>query len=193
MLRLIRSLSRAVSLVLAVLAGLTMAAIFGIIFVNSLQRYLFGTSFQWGEKLPIYLTIYGVMFGTALGYLQDRHVRFTVITDLIPARVRHVLYLIVDLVMVAAGVMLAWSGWLFAESRGRVDASSIREAARGLATTTGIDGLAIFGKLYPYQLALAIGGALVAVAALVKFAERLLEPVGAEPQAGAEISEGMGF
>ena len=191
--RLIRSVSRALSAALGFLAGLTMAAIFAIIFVNSLQRYLFGTSIQWGEKLPIYLTIYGVMFGTALAYLQDRHVRFTVITDLIGARARHFLFLAVDLVMVAAGVLLAWSGWLFAASRGRVDASSIREAARGLASATGIDGLAIFGKLYPYQLALAIGGVLVALAALVKFLDRLSSEADDEPLSGEEISEGMGF
>lgn len=64
-------------------AGLSMAPGFGIIVVNVLRRYTVGSAIEWGEELPIYLTIYGVKFGIGLAYLQDRHIRFTILTDLL--------------------------------------------------------------------------------------------------------------
>ena len=69
------AVSRIYQRLLASGAGLMMALVFAIIFVNSLRRYTTGKSLSWGEELPIYLAIYGVMFGIGLAYLQDRHIR----------------------------------------------------------------------------------------------------------------------
>ena len=82
------AISRISQRILAFGAGLSMALVFGIIFVNSLRRYTTGQSLQWGEELPIYLSIYGVMFGVGLAYLQDTHIRFTVLTDFLSHRAR---------------------------------------------------------------------------------------------------------
>lgn len=187
--QLLKTVSRGFTAILAVCSGLSMTLVFVIILTNSLMRYTIGTSLQWGEKLPIYLTVYGVMFGTALAYLLDRHVRFTLVVDAVGAKARHVFLLAVDVVMILSGSLLAWSGWEFAERGGRLSASSLRSLSRTLAETTGIDGLEIFGKLYPYQFAMAVGGVLVAVAALLKLAERLTEDPNAEPVTTAEMSE----
>lgn len=154
-------------------AGLSMALVFAIIFVNSLRRYTVGQSVSWGEELPIYLTIYGVMFGLALAYLQDRHIRFTVLTDFLPVPVREKLFAVVDLASLVTGAALAFSGHAFASRRGNLDASGLKSAGSWLADTTGIDALVWVAKVGTWQYAIAIGGALLAVAALLKFLERM--------------------
>ena len=154
-------------------AGLSMALVFAIIFVNSLRRYTVGQSVSWGEELPIYLTIYGVMFGLALAYLQDRHIRFTVLTDFLSVSVREKLFAAVDLVSFATGVALAFSGHAFAVRRGNLDASGLKSAGNWLAETTGIESLVWVAKVGTWQYAIAIGGALLAVAAALKFFERI--------------------
>ena len=156
-------------------AGLSLALVFAIIFVNSLRRYTLGKSFEWGEELPIYLTIYGVMFGIALAYLDDRHIRFAILTDALPEKLRRRLFAAVDLVTVAVGLLLAWSGWLFALRRGGVEASGLIGTLRALAESSGADWLIAFGQMGTWQGALAFGGGAPALAAALRFAARLGE------------------
>ncbi|MBN9673513.1 TRAP transporter small permease [Roseibium aggregatum] len=154
-------------------AGLSMALVFAIIFVNSLRRYTVGQSVAWGEELPIYLTIYGVMFGMAFAYMQDRHIRFTVVTDFLSPMVQKKLFAAVDLVSTASGIALAFSGYAFATRRGHIDASGLKSAGRWLVETTGIEGLVWISRIGTWQFAIAVGGALLAVAATLKFIERM--------------------
>lgn len=167
------SLNRRVERILASLAGLSMALVFSIIFINALRRYTLGKSLPWGEELPIYLTIYGVMFGLALAYMQDRHIRFTLVTDMLSEGARERLYLLVDLVTALSGLGLMIAGHAFATKRGNLDSSGLKSAAGWLRDTTGVEALVWVGKTGTWQYALAIGGALLFLAALLKFAERL--------------------
>lgn len=154
-------------------AGTSMALVFAIIFVNSLRRYTVGESVSWGEELPIYLTIYGVMFGLALAYLQDRHIRFTILTDFLSETSRNKLFIAVDLVSCITGVVLAFSGHAFAVRRGHIDASGLKSAGNWLVDTTGIEALIWVSKVGTWQYAIAIGGALLAFAAFLKLIDRI--------------------
>lgn len=154
-------------------AAASLAAVFLVVFVNSVLRYTYGRSFEWGEELPIYLAIYGVMFGAALAYLQDRHVRFTVVTDLLPKRLRLRLFLLVDLLMAGIGALLAHSGYLFLLKRGNVEASGIVSLSGSLAELTGFEFVATLGLMAPYQAAMVFGGGMIALAALLRFLTRI--------------------
>ena len=154
-------------------AGLSMAALFAIIFVNSLRRYTIGKSFEWGEELPIYLGIYGMMFGAAYAYLQDRHIRFTLITDLLPDRIWRVVYVAVDLMVAACGALLAWSGYLFVYSRGGMESPGLSGRIGDLAKASGLDWVEIFALQGFWQAAIIVGGLLLALAGCVKFIERI--------------------
>lgn len=165
-------LNRAYRRFLATGAGLCMALVFAVVFVNSLRRYAAGRSVEWGEELPIYLTIYGVMFGLSLAYMQDRHIRFTILTDFLPHRMRAALFCAVDLLMVGIGGMLVWSGYGFATRRASIDSSGLIGTARGLVEATGIEALIWIGRVGTYQFAIAAGGLLLMLAAALKFAER---------------------
>ena len=172
----IQRLTRLFSRLFATGAGVSMLAIFLIVFVNSARRYSIGKSFEWGEELPVYLAVYGIMFGAAWAYIEDRHVRFTILLDFLPERHTRGLYMAVDAVMVVIGSLLAYSGYLFAARRGGVEASGLVSLARDLAASTGWEGFLILGQLFPYQLAMAVGGVCLVCAAAMK----LLLRVGGE-------------
>ncbi len=169
----VSALHRIASRLFGLGAGLSLALVFAIIFVNSLRRYTIGRSFEWGEELPIYLTVYGIMFGIGLAYLDDRHIRFTILTNVLPDRVRARLLAAVDLVTLAIGASLAWSGYLFATRRGAVEASGLIGTAKAMAERTGIDWFLGLGQMGAWQAAIGFGGAILAIAAVIRLAGRL--------------------
>jgi TRAP-type C4-dicarboxylate transport system permease small subunit len=156
-------------------ASLSMGVLFLLVFFNSVRRYTIGKSFEWGEELPIFIAIYGVMFGIAWAYIQDRHIRFTMLVGFLSESLTRKLYLIVDLIMVVNGVLLTYSGWLFVIRRGRVEASGIINLAKDLKALTGWDSMIWIGYQYPYQAAMILGGVLLTIAALLKFLLRITE------------------
>ncbi len=156
-------------------ASLSMIGLFLIVFINSVRRYTIGKSLEWGEELPIFIAIFGVMFGMALAYIQDRHIRFTILVGFLSEKWTRKLYIFVDLIMVINGVVLAYSGWMFAAKRGGVEASGIINLAISLQTLTGWENIIWFGHQAPYQLAMALGGVLLTIAAFLKFLLRISE------------------
>jgi TRAP-type C4-dicarboxylate transport system permease small subunit len=165
-------------------ASLSMAVLFLIVFTNSLRRYAIGKSFESGEELPIFIAIYGVMFGIAWAYLEDRHIRFTMLIRFLSESLIRKLYIIVDVIMVVNGVLLTYSGWMFVIKRGGVEASGIINLAKNLRDLTGWDSLIWIGHQYPYQAAMVLGGILLAIAALLKLLQRLTEDGAPESGGG---------
>jgi TRAP-type transport system small permease protein len=156
-------------------ASISMLALFFIVFFNSIRRYTFGKSLEWGEELPVFITIYGVMFGMAWAYLEDRHIRFTMLVGFISDAWNRKLTIFVDLIMVVNGILLAYSGWMFTLKRGGVEASGIINLAKGIRALTGIKGAIWIGHMYPYEASMVIGGVMLALAALLKLSQRLSE------------------
>jgi TRAP-type C4-dicarboxylate transport system permease small subunit len=165
-------------------ASLSMAVLFLIVFINSVRRYAIGKSFESGEELPIFIAIYGVMFGMAWAYLQDRHIRFTMLIRFLSESLTRKLYILVDLIMVLNGVLLTYSGWMFVIKRGGVEASGIINLAKDLRTLTGWDSLIWLGHQYPYQAAMVLGGILLTIAALLKLFQRLTGAAAPESDRG---------
>lgn len=156
-------------------AGFSMFAVFIIIFINSIRRYTIGKSFEWGEQLPVFLAIYGVMFGIAWAYINDQHVRFTILVDFISQNFSKKLYIFVDFIMIITGILFTYSGYLFAMKRGKIQASGLINSARDLKDLIGWDGLIVLGKMYPYQFAIAFGGVILTLAALLRVLNRFFE------------------
>ncbi len=156
-------------------ASLSMAALFLIVSINSIRRYTIGKSLEWGEELPIFIAIYGVMFGVAWAYIQDRHIRFTILVMFLSESLTRKLYIIVDLIMVVNGVLLTYSGWLFVIKRGHLEASGIINLAKDFKALTGWDSMIWIGHQYPYQAAMVLGGVILTIAALLKLLLRLTE------------------
>ena len=187
--RLIQRTAGVFSKITAAGASLSMMALFLIVFINSVRRYTIGKSLEWGEEMPIFITIYGVMFGMALAYIQDRHIRFTMLVGFISETWTRKLYLVVDLIMVANGLLLACSGWLFTIKRGGVEASGIINLAKSLRSLTGWENMIWLGYQYPYQAAMVLGGVLLAIAALLKLCLRVAEAQTPESLASERLGE----
>lgn len=182
--RIIQRTTRLFSQFAAAGASLSMAVLFLIVFINSTRRYAIGKSFEWGEELPIFIAIYGVMFGIAWAYMQDRHICFTMLVRLLPESLIRKLYIIVDLIMVVNGVLLTYSGWMFVIKRGRVEASGIINLAKDLKALTGWESMIWIGHQYPYQAAMVLGGVMLTIAALLKLLLRLTENAAVESVGG---------
>ncbi len=153
-------------------ASISMFAVFMIVFINSLRRYTIGKSLEWGEELPVFIAVYGIMFGAAYAYMQDRHIRFTVLVGFLPESFTRKLYMLVDLIMIATGTLLTWSSWLFVVKRGGMESSGMINMAKDLKDLTGWDQMIWIGHLYPYQAAMILGGVMLTIAALLKLLSR---------------------
>jgi TRAP-type C4-dicarboxylate transport system permease small subunit len=182
--RIIQQTTRLFSHLAAAGASLSMAVLFLMVFINSTRRYAIGKSFEWGEELPIFVAIYGVMFGIAWAYIQDRHIRFTMLLKFLSESLIRKLYIIVDLIMVVNGVLLTYSGWMFVIKRGGVEASGIINLAKNLRALTGWESMIWIGHQYPYQAAMVVGGVMLAIAALLKLLLRLTENTAVESVGG---------
>ena len=182
--RIIQGSARIYSKLAAIGASLSMIVLFSIVFINSVRRYAIGKSFEWGEELPVFVAIFGVMFGMAWAYLEDRHIRFTMLVGFLPESWTRRLYLLVDLIMLANGALLAWSGWMFAAKRGGLEASGIINLAKVLRNLTGWEWMIWIGHQYPYMAAMVLGGGMLAGAALLKFMLRFAETAPPEPAGG---------
>ena len=165
-------------------AWLSMAVLFLIVFINSVRRYIIGKSFEWGEELPIFIAIYGVMFGVAWAYIQDRHINFTVLVWFLSESFARKLNIIVDLIIVVNGGLLTYSGWMFVIKRGRLEASGIINLAKEFKALTGWESMIWIGYQYPYQAAMVLGGVMLTIAALLKLLQRLTENAAFESVGG---------
>jgi len=182
--RIIQRTTRLFSKFAAAGASLSMAILFLIVFINSIRRYTIGKSLEWGEELPIFIAIYGVMFGMAWAYIKDRHIRFTMLVGFLPESWTRKLYMLVDLIMVINGGLLTYSGWMFVIRRGRLEASGIINLAKDLKALTGWDSMLWIGHLYPYQAAMVLGGVMLTLAALLKLLLRFTENAAFESVGG---------
>lgn len=156
-------------------AGFSIALMFGIIFVNSVRRYTIGKSFEWGEELPIYLGIYGLMFGAALAYLQDKHIRFTILLEFLSEQTQKRMFAIVDLLVAASGAVLSYSGYLFVLRRGGVEAPGLIGQIRLAAKATEQNWVELLGYMAFWQSAMIVGGVLITLAGLLKFYHRTVK------------------
>ena len=142
------------STILLTCAASMMALICVIVFINAFSRYVFNSGFAWGEEAAVFAMIFGVMFGSAAAFLNDNHVKFSVILDLFPDKVNFWLARLADLLMVIIGVALTYSGYLFTLRRGKIDSPAI--------------GL----EMAYFQSAIIVGGALLVIVGLFKLCEQ---------------------
>ena len=80
-----------------------------------------------------------------------------------------------DAATIVIGLTLTWSGLEFASRRPQIEASGLISGARELAGSTGLLWLEWLGRMGTWQSAIAFGGIILAVAALIRLLVRLQE------------------
>ncbi len=73
-------------------------------------RYVLGTGSQWPEPIAILLMMVFTFLGAACAYRAGGHIAVSMLTDRLPAAARRALAVVVDLLMVAVCLFVAWYG-----------------------------------------------------------------------------------
>lgn len=97
------------------IVGLLLAAVFGIVFVNVVLRYGFGTSLAWGGETARYLMIAGAYLGAGLALREGRLVAIEIFQDLLPENLRKILRYAIALLMIGFMAAIVWFGIQFAQ------------------------------------------------------------------------------
>ena len=105
---LIRRLTQFVEWLLVALSVL----IFAVVFLQVLFRYLLRQPLFWSEELPRYLLIWMCFLAAALAQKHDAHINITLCLTPFSARVRRVLKLLTDVVILGFLWILIYSGGL---------------------------------------------------------------------------------
>lgn len=77
-----------------------LALMFAIICVNVVMRYLFSEPFYWSEEASNYLFVWIGFLSCAHAVSDDAHIRVTAFVAPLPARARHTIALVLDVLMI---------------------------------------------------------------------------------------------
>ncbi|MBO6508213.1 MAG: TRAP transporter small permease [Roseibium sp.] len=93
----------------ALVAGV-LALVFGIVFINVLGRYGFGSSFAWVEEAARHLMVLGAFCGAGLALREGRLVAITLLADMLPPRLSLALKWLIVVVMAGFMGVMTWLG-----------------------------------------------------------------------------------
>jgi TRAP-type C4-dicarboxylate transport system permease small subunit len=94
----------------------TAAALFlitsvGINFVNIIGRYFFSVSIPWAEEIMLFLMVGCVFTGCCAVAWEGRQIRMDVVVAMLPARLRDLIEILSELVMMAAAAAVTVFAW----------------------------------------------------------------------------------
>ena len=97
--------------VLAVLLGFITAGVF----FQIVLRYVFDTSFLWGEELSLFAFIWCVYLGAAICVRRRTHFAFDFLAERLTGRAAAVQRLVVDLLVFGVAAVLVSEGWAYSQ------------------------------------------------------------------------------
>lgn len=97
-----------------VLAGLLAFITIGV-FIQVVLRYVFATSFLWGEELSLFAFIWCVYLGTAICSWRHIHFSFDIFAEILSGRAAGVQRLLVDLCVLSVTLVMVVAGWQFSQ------------------------------------------------------------------------------
>ena len=86
---------------LNLICRILLAAIIAIIFYAVVMRYVFQRPPFWAEELSRFIFIWIIMLGAVLVTLEQSHIEFVMLIDLLPKRLKFVLFTLIRLLMIA--------------------------------------------------------------------------------------------
>jgi TRAP-type C4-dicarboxylate transport system permease small subunit len=94
----------------------TAAAIFliasvGINFVNIIGRYFFSVSIPWAEEIMLFLMVGCVFTGCCAVAWEGRQIRMDVVVVMLPPKLRELVNILSELVMIAAAAAVTVFAW----------------------------------------------------------------------------------
>jgi len=83
----------------------------GINFVNIIGRYFFSVSIPWAEEIMLFLMVGCVFTGCCAVAWEGRQIRMDVVVAILPARLRDLIEILSELVMIAAAAAVTVFAW----------------------------------------------------------------------------------
>jgi TRAP-type transport system small permease protein len=96
---------------LAVLLGFITAGVF----LQIVLRYVFDTTFLWGEELSLFAFIWCVYLGAAICVRRRTHFAFDFLAERLAGRVAGIQRLLVDLAVIGVAAVLVIEGWTYSQ------------------------------------------------------------------------------
>lgn len=91
-------------------AGAAIVAMSLVVPWGVFTRYVLGTGSQWPEPIAIMLMVLFTFIGGAAAYRAGAHIAVTMLTDALPPALQRAAAVLVDALMAAASVFVAWYG-----------------------------------------------------------------------------------
>lgn len=83
------------------------------VFIQVVMRYVFSTSFLWGEELSLFAFIWTVFLGAAVGVRRHIHLGFDFLPDMLTGRWAVAQRLVINLSILIVALLLLVEGWNF--------------------------------------------------------------------------------
>lgn len=157
------ALQRALDRIGAVTIAIAATALMGLVVVQSWQvftRYVLNDSPSWTEPMTLLLLSTAMSLGAAAGVHTNRHFGFVLLAEHVPPAIHKLFELVNPLVIATIGVVVSgWSAVLLA------DGWNVKIAGAPMPQSINF-------------LPLCVGGALMVLFALYRFARALTQPAG---------------
>ena len=92
-------------------AGICLISSVAINFANIIGRYFFSVSIPWAEEIMLFLMVGCVFTGCCAVAWEGRQIRMDVVVSMLPPKVRDLLGLLSELVMIATAGAVAAFAW----------------------------------------------------------------------------------
>ena len=92
-------------------AGILLLCSVAINFANIIGRYFFRVSFPWAEEIMLFLMVGCVFTGCCAVAWEGRQIRMDVVVSVLPAKVRNLLNLLSELVLIATAIAVTVFAW----------------------------------------------------------------------------------
>jgi TRAP-type C4-dicarboxylate transport system permease small subunit len=81
-----------------------------LIFSGVVMRYFFSVGARYAEPMSIFFTVQLTMYGAAVCYRANAHLRLALFVDMLPGLSRAMVLHFIDLAMAAVAVLMVWYG-----------------------------------------------------------------------------------
>src|ERR1700733_7939639 len=93
------------------LAGICLLGSVAINFANIIGRYFFSVSIPWAEEIMLFLMVGCVFTGCCAVAWEGRQIRMDVVVSMLPSKLRDLLALFSELVLIAAAAAVTAFAW----------------------------------------------------------------------------------
>ena len=109
-------LSHRINTVTEALVAVLMVALVVVVWIGVMDRYWFGWQLPWPETLARYLMIWAALLAVSSGIARREHIGLTALISALPARLRHLILILMDVLAIGLFFYVFWFGIGFAQS-----------------------------------------------------------------------------